>query len=78
LSRRPMYWEFFGGGFQQAARRGSIKAVKPKPDGPIELYDLSSDPDETKDVAPDHPELVEWFARFFEEARTESEHWPVR
>lgn len=77
LLRRPMYWEFFERGFQQAARHGNFKAVKEKSDGSIELYDLSRDPVETNNIAPVHPERIEWFERFFEEARTASEHWPV-
>ncbi len=77
LAQRPMYWEYFEGGFQQAARLGNFKAVRPRRGGPIELYDLAQDIGETSDIAEAHPEQVAWFARYFEEARIESPHWPL-
>jgi arylsulfatase len=60
-----MYWEFPAYGGQQAARIGDWKAVrqnlaklKPGETPETELYDLSSDPAESHDVAADHPDLV--------------------
>lgn len=65
---RPLYWEFFPFDFknqryrleamQQAVRLGKWKAVRPRPDKPVELYDLSTDPRESRNAAPDHPDLV--------------------
>jgi arylsulfatase A-like enzyme len=43
---------------QQALRRGKWKAVRPKPGGKVELYDLEADPGETRDLAATKPELV--------------------
>jgi len=77
LHERPMYWEFFEGGFKQAARKGQWKAVRPK-GKPVELYDLSSDIAEKNDVASKHPDIAQWFDRYLNEARTESEHWPTK
>lgn len=57
-----MYWEFYAGFPRQAVRKGDWKAVrlgKGKPDErAVELYDLSTDRSETKNVASEHPELV--------------------
>lgn len=62
-SREYLYWEYPSGKGWQAVRMGQWKGVrrnaKGNPDGPIELYDLSSDPGETRDVASQHPEIVE-------------------
>lgn len=57
-----LYWELpsYAGG-QQALRRGSWKAVRrntKKGPSAIELYDLATDPGESRDVAAAHPELV--------------------
>ncbi len=67
-SERALYWEFFPFDFrnqryrlealQQAVRAGKWKAVRPGPEKPVELYDLSADVSESRDVALDHPELV--------------------
>lgn len=57
-----LYWEFGPKGGQQAVRMGSWKGVrtgiKQNPDAPIQLYDLSIDVGETKDVAAEHPDIV--------------------
>lgn len=53
----PQYLGVENGGFReeprplQALRMGHWKAVRPKPGGPAELYELRSDPGETKDLA---------------------------
>ncbi|WP_435015537.1 arylsulfatase [Tundrisphaera sp. TA3] len=74
----PLYWEFHERGFDQAARIGDWKAVKVGRNGPIELYDLKADVGEARDVASQHPDLVEKFRAFLKTARVESEIWPVR
>jgi arylsulfatase A-like enzyme len=54
-----LYWEFYEQGSKQAVREGNWKAVRiPMQTGKMELYDLKSDPSETKDVAAKHPEIV--------------------
>lgn len=56
---RPLYWEFYEQRSAQAVRQGRWKAVRiPLFDGPIELYDLETDPIESHDVAAAHPEVV--------------------
>jgi arylsulfatase A-like enzyme len=60
-----LYWEFRPGGGQQAVRAGDWKAVRqhmaqtPAGQTPkTELYDLATDPAESKDVAAEHPDVV--------------------
>jgi hypothetical protein len=47
-----------------------MKAVRPKPGGPIEVYNLASDPGEAKDLAGSRPELAAEFEKRLKEART--------
>ncbi len=72
-----LYWEFHERKGKQAIRRGNWKAVKLNvdsgPDTPIELYDLSVDISESRDVASKHPDVVEQMQGLFREARTPSD-----
>jgi arylsulfatase A-like enzyme len=74
----PLYWEFHEGGFKQAVRMGDWKAVRLRPSGPLELYDLKTDSGETRDVAADHPDVVARIDAFLATARTDSPDFPVR
>ena len=73
-----LYWEFHERGFQQAARMRDWKAVRPATDTPPELYDLTTDPGETKNVANQHPEIVARIEEYLKSARTESADWPIK
>lgn len=57
-----LYWEFHSKGSAQAVRVGRWKGVRPNvkknPSAAIELYDLEHDPNETTDVAREHPDIV--------------------
>lgn len=72
-----LYWEFHEGGFKQAVRLGHWKAVRPGTRAPVEVYDLETDHGESRDVATEHPAIVERANALFRSERTESEHWPV-
>lgn len=72
-----LYWEFHEGGFAQAVRRGTHKAVR-KNQGAVELYDLASDLGEQNNVAARYPDVAARLAGIMGQAHTESEHWPVK
>lgn len=75
---RYLYWEFYGRGSAQAVRADQWKAVrKPIFTGDIELYNLSKDLGEEKNVADQHSEVVDEMKLMMEEAHTPSELWKV-
>lgn len=73
---RLYYWEFPEKELTQAAREGRWKVVRPAKNALLELYDLSTDPNESKDVAKDHPELIAHFEDEMKAHREASEYWP--
>ncbi len=86
---RPfLYRESPGYGGQQCVRVGDWKLVRqhlnpgPKVKNPpaptTELYHLASDPAETKDVASEHPEIVEKLLGIAREQHVKSELFPIR
>ncbi|QDU73476.1 Arylsulfatase [Bremerella volcania] len=75
-----LYWEFRAYGGQQAVRMGDWKAIRqnmmrPKVAnaGKLELYNLKSDPGESKDVAAENPAMVAKAEAAMKEAHTPSE-----
>ena len=75
--REYFYWELHTGQPLRAARFGDWKAVLPKPGAEIEIYDLSKDPGETRDLAGDRPDLVGRAAAIFAEAHEPDPNWPL-
>ena len=74
-----LYWEFHERGFNQAIRMGDWKGVRRRGrSGKTELYDLSKDLGETKNIAADHPDVVRKIEALFTAARTDNPHFPVR
>lgn len=71
-----LYWEFHEMGGKQAILQDPWKAVRlqagKNPYGPLELYNLESDPLEENNVAEAHPDLAEIFAGLMEDAREPS------
>lgn len=71
-----LYWEFPAKGGRIAIRKGDWKGVRynvtKDPNSPLELYDLSIDPGETKNVAADHPKIVADLDRLMSDAHTPS------
>jgi arylsulfatase A-like enzyme len=84
---RPfLYREFPGFKGCQSVRVGDWKGVRPdllaqgkkaQPDLHIELYDLSKDPWEAKDVSAEHPEIVAQMERLMREQHTPSKLFPI-
>jgi len=72
-----LYWEFHERGFQQAVRMGDWKAVRPQLGAPLELFQLSSDPGETNNVAAANPKVIARIEDYLKTARTDSPAWPV-
>ena len=75
--RDRFYWELHEGTPIQAVRFGDWKAVKNGPKRAIELYDLASDPGESRDVAAGHPEEVAKAEELLETSRTANADWPL-
>ncbi len=73
-----LYWEFHEGGSKQAVRYGNWKAIRLKLGGPLELYDVTKDIGEERNVAEQHPEIVKKIEGCLKTARTESEVWPLK
>ena len=73
-----LYWEFHERGFQQAVRMGGWKAIRLKVGQPFEIFDLTTDPGEKKNVAAEHPDVAATIEDYLKTARTESEHWPIK
>ncbi|MCX7823965.1 MAG: arylsulfatase [Verrucomicrobiae bacterium] len=76
--RDYFYWELHEEASLQAVRFGDWKAVRNGPSRPIELYDLKTDPGETKDLAAKRPDLVAKAASLMKTARTDDPNWPLR
>lgn len=74
--RKPFYWESQQKGFHQAARDGEWKAVRHGPSGPVELYRLTEDPAEARDVARQFPAEAARLRAFLDSARTENPDYP--
>ena len=74
-----LYWEFYEQGGKKAARWGDWKAVQTginkNPNAPIEIYDLSKDIGEEKDLAEVRPDLVKRAKEIFTDAHEPSPNW---
>jgi arylsulfatase A len=71
-----LYWEYpvaRSTAVSRAARVGRWKAIQTRPDGPVELYDLDTDPGERTNRAAEFPVVVQTLT-----AKMDREHTPVR
>lgn len=72
-----LYWEFHEQGGKQALLMDPWKVVRldagNNPGGTPEIYNLSTDPGESTNLAVGYPELVDKFSRMMEEERTPSD-----
>ena len=75
-----LYWEFHEGGGKQGLRQADWKAVRlgvdSLPGGPLELYNLADDLGETRNVAPQHPQVVRRLDSLMRQAHVPSRLFP--
>jgi arylsulfatase A len=72
-----LYWESHGDAFARAFLYGKWKLIQLGEDGPIELYNLDVDPQESSDIADQQPELVEKLLPLLDVVRSKSRNWPL-
>ena len=76
-----LYWESPARQGAQAVRVGDWKGVrlgvKRDPATKVQLFDLKSDPAESRDVAGEHPDVVAKIERVMREGREESAIFPL-
>ncbi len=78
--RSPLYFEIASYGGQQAIRDKNWKAVRTemvKGNRQVQLFDLSEDPGETRDVGSEHPEVLSRMTRWMSDLRTPSAEFPL-
>ncbi len=74
-----LYWEFYEQGGRQAVRFGSWKAIRePMKTGRVQLFDLSKDIGEEKDLAASRKDLVARAEGYMDEAHVPDPRWSVR
>jgi arylsulfatase A-like enzyme len=74
-----LYWEFHEGGTKHAVlMEEHWKAVRLRPDGPTQIFDLTNDAGESHNLHNEHPELVQHAEELFKTARTDNPNWPIR
>jgi arylsulfatase A len=76
--RECFYWELHERYSKQAVRFDNWKAVRDPFDAPVELYDLSADPYETKNLAAEKPDLVAKAEGFLKTSREENADFPLQ
>lgn len=74
-----LYWEFHEGGTKQAVLLDQHwKGVRVRPGAPLELYDLTTDPGETNNLATSQPEIAKRIEELLTTSRSENPDWPIR
>jgi arylsulfatase len=72
-----LYWEIYEGPhpFQQAVRMNHWKGYRTALQGPLELYDLRSDPNEQSNIASKEPDVVAQVERIMTEQHVRNPNW---
>jgi hypothetical protein len=79
-SREPLYWDYGhcrGKAYTQAVRLDDWKGIRSARTGVIELYDLSRDLGEVRDVAATQPEVVNRIRDIMDQAVTPSPRYEI-
>lgn len=75
-----LYWEFHEDGGRQAVRLGKWKGIREKvisnPNAPLELYDLDTDPKESRNLASAHPDIIEKIKIIMKTEHLENKNFP--
>lgn len=74
-----LYWDYghCRRRYDQAVRLKHWKGIRAGRGNEIQLYNLTTDVGETRDVSAQHPETVQRIARIMEEAVTPSDRYPI-
>lgn len=76
--RECFYWELHEGKRKsQAIRFDQWKAIRPDVGAPLELYNLSSDAGESRDVAADHADILAKADALIRREHVEDPNWPL-
>ncbi|MFW6062237.1 MAG: arylsulfatase [Planctomycetota bacterium] len=72
-----LYWEFFGAaGLEQSVVVGPYRAWRGSAEMPIEVYDVTTDGMETRDLAGEQPQIVQRAQQLFESEHAQSAYFP--
>jgi arylsulfatase A-like enzyme len=78
LPERPLYWEFYEGGYHRALRVGDDKLIHKQPrtggTATVELYDLKTDPGEEKNLATQQAAKVQELEKLLNAQHRPAEH----
>jgi len=77
-TRRDFLKAAGAGTASQAVRWRNWKALRPAPDGPLELYNLAKDISEGQNVAAEHPDVIARIEAYLKTAHTDSPSWPIK
>ena len=74
-----LYWDYghCRQRYDQAVRLGDWKGIRLGRESMIQLFDLASDPEESLDVAGDHPDVVARIEAIMATAATPSQRYPI-
>lgn len=82
LRHNYLYWEFHEQAGKQAVIKGNWKPIRlgvdSLPNGPVELYYLSKDPEDKNNIAPMHPQKAKAMALLIDQAHVRSALFPFK
>jgi arylsulfatase A-like enzyme len=77
IAERPLYWEFYEGGYSHAVRYGNWKYIfshKKDQNPKQELFDLSNDLSETTNLAEANPQQLAIMEKYAKDMHVKSEN----